>query len=282
MKYEIIGGDERLYHLAKQLEAEGNEVVCMGLEKAENDIKKCGGIEKADCYILPVPVEGKRAGMLNAVLSDREINLHEILFDIPDGSLVLGGKISGRIRNSSECRGLELYDYMQRPGFTVGNAALTAEAALWLLMNESGQSLYGKKALIIGFGRIGRILSQRLRGMNMEVGVLSRNPEARAIAEALGYKRVSPKERIGGYDFVINTAPGPVLREGALSELKKDAILVELASAPGGIDRAEAAEQGLKFISAPGLPGRYSPKSAAKLIMQSVAEIIKERENGKV
>lgn len=281
MKYEIIGGDSRFYHLAKLLENAGNEALCFGLEKAEDDIEKSGGIEKADCYILPLPVE-KGQGILNAPLSERSLNVHEILFDIPDGSLVLAGKIGDKLKNCPECRGIELYDYMQRPNFTVGNAALTAEAALWLLMNECDTALYGKSALIIGYGRIGRILAHRLKAMNMNVGIMSRNPEVRAITGALGYKPLSPRENISGFDMVINTAPAPVLPEGALSALEKDAYLLELASAPGGISRAEAAEFGLKYIAAPGLPGRYSPKSAAKLIFDSVTEILKERENGKV
>lgn len=280
MKYEIIGGDERFLCLAKRLEKEGNEVVCFGFERAEGDVEKCGEIINADCYILPLPVE--KCGALNAPFSETEKSIHEVLFDIPDGGLVMGGKISGNLRNSSECRGLELYDYMQRPDFIVGNAALTAEAALWLLMNECETALYGKKVLIIGYGRIGRILAQRLKAMKTKLGVMSRNPEVRALAGALGYTPLSPRENISGYDVVINTAPGQVLPEGAFSALEKDALLLELASAPGGLSRAEAAEFGLKFIAAPGLPARYSPESAAGLIYDSINEILKERENGKV
>lgn len=280
MKYQIIGGDERFCLLADLLGRGGNEVCTYALEKAEG-IRKSEGIEDADCYILPLPVE-KSGGVLNAPFSEGEKSVHEILFDIPDGALVLGGKISGKLKNSDQCRGLEMYDYMQRPGFIVGNAALTAEAAIWLLMNEMDTALYGKSVLVIGYGRIGRILSQRLKAMNMKVGVMSRNPEVRAIAGALGYRPVSPRENIGGFHIVINTAPGSVLPDGALSALEKDAVLMELASAPGGISRAEAAEFGLKYVEGPGLPGKYSPKSAAELIYNEVNEILKERENGKI
>lgn len=276
MKFEIIGGDLRTICLAKLLENCGNEVRCFALEKGDG-VKKCIEIENADCYILPIPVEGKKSGTLNAPLSEKEYDIHEILLDIPDGSLVLGGKI----RSFDGCRGLEMHDYMQRPSFIIGNAALTAEAALWLLMNECDTALYRKSVLVIGYGRIGRILSQRLKAMNMKVGVMSRNPEARAIAGALGYSGISPKDSIGGFDIVINTAPGPVLPEGALSALRKDCFLLELASAPGGIDKAEAEKCGLKVVAAPGLPGKYSPMSAARLIFGSVEEILKERENGK-
>ena len=276
MKFQIIGGDLRAVCLAKQLEGERNEVTAFALDKAEG-IKKIGDIEKADCYVLPLPVEGRKAGKLNAPLSDREHSLSDILFDIPDGSLVLGGKM----KSLTGCRGLEMHDYMQRPSFIIGNAALTAEAAIWLLMNELETALYGKRVLVIGYGRIGRILSSRLKAMNVHVGVMSRNPDARAIAGALGYSPVSPKEGIDGFDLIINTAPGPVLPEGALAQLKKDCVLLELASSPGGIDKAEAERNGRRFIAAPGLPGKYSPQSAAELIYEAITEILKERENGK-
>lgn len=276
MKFQIIGGDLRAVCLAALLEQDGNEVTSFALDRAEG-IKKSAEIEKADCYILPIPVEGRKAGKLNAPLSEKVYDLHEILFDIPDGSLVLGGKIGNR----AEYRGLDTHDYMQRPSFIIGNAALTAEAAIWLLMNERETALYGKRVLVIGYGRIGRILSQRLKVMNMSVGVMSRNPEARAIAGALGFEPVSPKDSIENFDIVINTAPGPVLPEGALSEIKKDCYLLELASAPGGIDKAEAERNGLRLVTAPGLPGKYSPMSAAELIYESVTEILKEREYGK-
>lgn len=271
MKFQIIGGDLRSVELAKLLESAGNEVTAFALDKSEG-IEKSAEIESADCYILPLPAEGKTAGKLNAPLSEEEYSLSDILFDIPDGSLVLGGKL----KNCPECRGLRMCDYMQRPSFIIGNAALTAEAAIWLLMNERNTALYGKCALVIGYGRIGRILSQRLRALNMHVAVMSRNPEVRAIAGALGYLPVSPKESIGSFDIVINTAPGPVLPEGALSKLKTDCVLLELASLPGGLDKAEAERNGLRYIAAPGLPGRYSPKSAAALVFAAVTEILEE------
>ena len=276
MKFEIIGGDLRAVMLAKLLKDGGNEVCCFALDKAEGVGKSCE-IEKADGYILPLPVEGKTAGVLNAPLSEKEYLVHEILFDIPDGSLVFGG----RIKNGAECRGLAMYDFMKSPAFVVGNAALTAEGAQWLLLNECDTALYGKKALIIGYGRIGRILAQRLRAMNVRVGILSRNPEVRALAGALGYRPVSPRDDIGDFDLVINTAPGRVLPEGALTALGKKSVILELASAPGGIDKAEAEKCGLKFIAAPGLPGRYSPCSAAKLMYEAIEEVLKEREYGK-
>ena len=276
MKFEIIGGDLRAVMLAKLLEDGGNEVCGFALDKAEGIGKSCE-IEKADCYILPLPVEGKTAGVLNAPLSEKEYPVHEILFDIPDGSLVFGG----RIKNEALLRGLEAYDFMKNPAFVVGNAALTAEGAQWLLMNECDTALYGKNALIIGYGRIGRILAQRLRAMNVRVGIMSRNSEVRALVGALGYLPVSPRDDIGTFDLVINTAPGRVLPEGAFSSLGKDSLLLELASAPGGIDRAEAEKAGLKFIAAPGLPGRYSPMSAAKLMYEAIEEVLKEREYGK-
>jgi dipicolinate synthase subunit A len=81
-----------------------------------------------------------------------------------------------------------------------------------------------------------------------------------------------------GFDFVVNTVPDLVLPEALLKRLRREAVLLELASAPGGFD-AEAAEKlGLKLIAAPGLPGQCAPYAAAELIRDAIYGVIRERE----
>ena len=79
---------------------------------------------------------------------------------------------------------------------------------------------------------------------------------------------------MSSFDAVINTAPAQVL--GELSALRDGCILLELASAPGGLDPQAAQDGGMRYISAPGLPGKYAPVSAARLIYGAVTNIFKE------
>ena len=55
--------------------------------------------------------------------------------------------------------------------------------------------------------------------------------------------------------------------------IKKDTLLIDLASNPGGIDKNEAKDKGLKLIHALGLPGKIAPVSSAKFIKKIIYEI---------
>ena len=64
----------------------------------------------------------------------------------------------------------------------------------------------------------------------------------------------------------------------ALAQLRPDALLLELASPPGGFDPQEAAELGLSAMAAPGLPGITAPYTAAELMRAAILSVISERE----
>ena len=74
------------------------------------------------------------------------------------------------------------------------------------------------------------------------------------------------------FDFVFNTVPHPIINERELRLFKKDALLVDLASFPGGIDVHFAESLGLNLIVARGLPAKYSPKSAGETVAKAVIE----------
>ena len=165
---------------------------------------------------------------------------------------------------------------MRRPGFVLGNAALTAEGAVGLLLQESERCLFGSRALVSGFGRIGRLLAGKLAALGVSVAVAARREESRAEAEALGCEALPFDALPGGFDFVVNTVPERVLGEDFLCCLPETALLLELASAPGGYDRNLAENLGLRCLAAPGLPGKSAPLSAAELMRREFRRAMKE------
>ena len=58
--------------------------------------------------------------------------------------------------------------------------------------------------------------------------------------------------------------------------MDKRTVMIDLASAPGGIDIHAAKEHGLKVIWALSLPGKHSPYTAGKIIAQTIIQILKE------
>ena len=64
--------------------------------------------------------------------------------------------------------------YYHREEFAVRNAALTAEAAAAKLMEMLAESVSNVQVLILGYGRIGRLLSAILKALDAKVTVAAR------------------------------------------------------------------------------------------------------------
>lgn len=161
--------------------------------------------------------------------------------------------------------------YARREEYQIANAQLTAEGAVALLRPETGLS--GAHVLLLGYGRIARLLARELQKAGALVTAAARSAEQRAWAEAEGIEALpldALSDALDRFDVIIGTIPAPVLTEPLLALVRKDALLLELASAPGGIDAAAAHERGLRYIRAPGLPAKYAPERAAAILRDAV------------
>ena len=284
MKFAVIGGDARSAWLAALLAGDGHAVRTFALEKAAlpQRIAQCSSPEAcaygADWVLLGVPAE--KDGVISAPLSVQKLTPGELLTALWPGQTLCGGRFAQETSLGAIRAGLSVCELMTRRDYTVGNAALTAEGAIGLMIRESPRSLWRGRALVTGWGRIARNLAPRLRGLGCEVWVAARKLGDRAEAEALGlHARRFPElpELAGELDFAVNTVPAPVLEKDVLERLRPDSLLVELASEPG-FDRALAEDLGLHLISAPGLPGKSAPCAAASLIRDTIYAVIRERE----
>ena len=174
--------------------------------------------------------------------------------------------------------GLVLEDYFLREELIVANAAATAEAAVRVAMERMERSLLGMECLVIGFGRIGKLLSHRLAGMGANVTATARKPEDLAWIRAYGLHAENTgmlDGKLGTYELVFNTVPHPVLGGELLLQLQKGCLCVELASKQG-IDLAAADKLGLPNLWARSLPGRFLPCTAAEAIRNTVYHILSE------
>lgn len=126
--------------------------------------------------------------------------------------------------------------YARREEYQIAIARLTAEGAIALLRPETGLS--GAHILLLGYGRIARLLARELQKAGALVTAAARSGEQRAWAEAEGIEAL-PLDALSGaldrFDVIIGTIPAPVLTEPLLALVRKDALLLELASAPGGL-----------------------------------------------
>ena len=161
--------------------------------------------------------------------------------------------------------------YARREEYQIAIARLTAEGAIALLRPETGLS--GAHILLLGYGRIARLLARELQKAGALVTAAARSGEQRAWAEAEGIEAL-PLDALSGaldrFDVIIGTIPAPVLTEPLLALVRQAARLLARAAAPGGTDAAAAHERGLRYIRAPGLPAKYAPERAAVILRDAV------------
>lgn len=281
----VVGGDLRQAKLAELLAEDGNTVHTYGLEQAAEpqgtvlEAEDLTHIRQADCVILPLPAAGEGGAVLTP-LSQRVIPMEEVFSAMAPGQLALGGLIKEETAALAEEKQVILQDYFQREELAVANAVPTAEGALQLAMENLPITLHGCRALVLGYGRIGRILAHQLRGLGAFVTAGARKYEQLAWAEVDGCTAQPLRDLPGwlcGYDLVLNTIPAKVLTRELLADLKKNCLVIDVASKPGGVDLEAAKELGIPVIWALSLPGKVAPVTAGRAIQQTVYHILRER-----
>lgn len=283
--FYIAGGDLRSVYLAKALFKEGHEVKTFALEKADlpEGIEKNGDIkifEKAENIILPLPCSDSE-GFLKTAFSEKKITVSEIVEHLPESSVLMGGILPKEILSLSEKKKIKVFDYYKREEFAVRNAALTAEAAAATLMEMLTESISTVPVLILGHGRIGRLLSAILKALDAKVTVAARRFSDLAWIRSEGMAPLEFRlldEEIGKFKAVFNTVPAPVLTKEKLALMDKNAIIIDLASEPCGTDFSAANELGITAKKALGLPGKFAPKTAGEILKETVLNILSEME----
>jgi len=282
--FAVLGGDARQGYLASLLAAEGCTVFAAGFDK--DPMVAAGAVHTnaltaaamADVVVLPVMPTADGA-TLSAEYSLEDIALDERLCQSLRHTQVFTGfadRIAGISRKYAE---LDLHDYSRQETFLIKNAQITAEAALMLAVEHMPGALYESRCLITGYGRIGKALAPLLKAAGAEVSVAARKAEDFARIESSGlrkavYSRIPSEAH--RYDLVVNTADALVLGEAFIKNMGPDAIIIDLASRPGGTDFEAAKRHGIKALHALGLPGRYAPRTAARIIMDTVTEMLEE------
>ena len=176
-----------------------------------------------------------------------------------------------------------MFDPAQDDAFLLANAKLTAEGALACAMRRQGRALLGATVLITGFGRIAQALALRLCAMEAFVIVCARSEMQMRRAHEIGAHPVPLREICAACaqaDVIFNTVPARILHDRALAAMKKEAMIIELASAPYGLDIDQAAQMGIEVCVEGGLPGRYAPQDAGAALFGALARAMARTESG--
>jgi len=267
MKIAVIGGDARMREVSRRISDMG--FICLGQNaKSKNEIYSA--VSASDAIILPMPC--KKGEYLNAPFSNDGIPFDELMSVCGKNRLILGGMVG----INAEC----IVDYANREELLIRNAVPTAEGAIAIAMEEMKTTLHGSRALVLGYGRIGFCLAERLKHLGADTTVAARSLKSRALAVNSGLNAVgfdNFEASLSGCDVVFNTIPQKILDADALSALRTGTAIIDLASLPGGVDDYAASALGIRVIHALALPGKVAPITAGGIIADTVISILRER-----
>ena len=270
LRFTLAGGDRRLAYTAKALRDKGY-AVRRALGETDDDYGE------TDVLLLPVPLsrDGKT---LNAPHAQTPIPLERLAEKTETDTRVFCG-----MPNEAAAlffrRGIRLYDYAAREEFALRNAIPTAEGVAQLLLCALPRTVRGSHILITGYGRTARACARLLYGMGARITIAARRCSSLALADGEGYHGLYLRELANvmeRFDAVVNTVPAPVLTSEILENTPKDCPIIEIASAPYGVDFDAAKRFGLSVQIAPSLPGKVAPQTAGIIIAETVLNMLME------
>ena len=279
----VLGGDKRMDFAARELVRLGYDVREWGRRDGD-DATVFSKIAKewladVDVLMLPLPTSLDGTHLSTPMCGGGEKLRMETLFWAAPDKLWLVGRSSESLMLRAEREGIQTVDYFENEILQLKNAIPTAEGAIEIAMRELPVVLDGTKVSVIGYGRIGEVLAQKLEALGAEITVWARRLEVCVRAQGLGCKA----EQIKGEEFlrfdantrvIFNTVPSRILTRAVLQTLGKECIIIDLASAPGGVDLVAAKELGIPTIWATALPGKCAPESAGIILGETVHSIL--------
>ena len=210
----------------------------------------------SDLVVFPLPFTRD-----NSTINNTHFCIAETLNAIQDNTKIFAGMIDESFKNHN------VFDYNDDEEFTLKNAFYTAESSVALSIQNTPYSLSDAKILIMGNGRIGKFLSKLLIPFGTDITVSARKEKDFEYIEDNGLTAIHTEKinDISLYNVIFNTIPFRVISDDALNTIKKDCLIIDLASKNSFLNSANAL-----YIDAKALPAKHCMQSSANALYDCI------------
>lgn len=285
----ILGGDARQLEIIEKLNNLDAQLDLVGFDQLDQYFH---GVSKMDLEdidpttvdAIVLPVAGANdEGIVESLFSDTKIQLtKEWLSNTPDHCVIYSGIPTRFLLDCENTCKCELVKLFERDDVAIYNSIPTVEGTLMVVIQNTDITIHNANVMILGLGRTGMSLARAFDALGANVKVGARRPEHLARITEMGLEPFHIKnleQEVEDVDVVINTVPSQIITSLVLSKMPSRALIVDVASKPGGTDFRYAEKRGIKAILVPGLPGIVAPKTAGRIIANVLAELLEERFN---
>lgn len=286
VKVLLLGGDARQLEVIRKLTELDASVTVSGFDGLHSSLD--GAVhakfeeqlfEEVDALLLPA-VGTDDQGMIHAVFSDRQMQLTDSHFaKLPKHCTVYTGMAKPYLRQLCDQHTLSLIELFDRDDVAIYNSIPTAEGALMMAIQHTDITIHGASSMVLGFGRTGFTMARTLQGLGAKVKVGVRRSEQFARASEMGFEPFYISDllqNVSNIDLLFNTIPTMIVTAQIIANLPSRAVIIDLASKPGGTDFRFAEKRGIKAMLAPGLPGIVAPKTAGRIMADCLSQLILE------
>jgi dipicolinate synthase subunit A len=292
----IFGGDLRQVYMAASFLSKGYRVATYSLSEKvksyvdwhdsgttmQNHYPQLTLSELFDhCKILigPIPMTRDQIN-ITSVNTPTDLTIAHVAYLLRENHILIGGAIPAPLIDRCRTKHIPCYDLLQDEKITILNAIATAEGALMEAIRESDRNLHDSNCLVLGYGRCGKVLAQKLKALDAHVTVAVRSRDALAYAAAAGLRSITisaMSSLLPSFQFIFNTIPSLILDQNNLSLVHPQAVIIDISSAPGGVDFNYASSIKLKAKLCLGIPGKISPRTSSDILVTEIIAFLKER-----
>lgn len=283
--FGIFGGDLRQVYMAEAFIQMGYNTAVYGLcDKVRNDnCYTVSSLQKlfklSNVLIGPIPISRNKTNITASVAAS-DLTIDHLISLLGSQHTLMGGNIPNFLSDICSAGNISCFDYMKSDKIAVKNGIATAEGTIMEAIKSSDINLHHSNCLVLGYGRCGKVLAQKLQGLDAVVTVAARSEDALAYAEATGHGTIllaNMKGHISSFDYIFNTIPSRILDSDILELVNPNVTIVDIASSPGGIDYEYTKKHNINASLFLGIPGKVAPRSSANILVTETLAYLKER-----
>jgi len=284
VKVLLLGGDARQLEIIHNLCELNAEVLVCGFDQKRELHPKVVHVElnkqslrQVDALLLPA-VGTDDEGIIQTVFSSEILQLKkEHIAELPAHCTIYAGMAKSYLKHLCKESNIQLVELFDRDDIAIYNSIPTAEGALMMAIQHTDITIHQSNAMVLGFGRTGITMARVLQALGAKVYFGVRRSEQFARAYEMGFIPFYTRDLeqyVTNIDLLFNTIPTMIITAQIIDKLPQTAVIIDLASKPGGTDFSYAESLGMKAILAPGLPGIVAPKTAGLILADCLSQLI--------
>jgi len=282
----FLGGDARHLEIIRSFTDLDANVVVIGYEDLHEQLLEVQHskltrevLRNADVLILPVVGTDDHGRVESSFSAETQLLDKEYMSCLPKHAKVYTGIAKPYLKNLCAELGIDLIELFSRDDVAIYNSIPTAEGALLMAIQHTDITIHGSRCMVLGLGRIGLTLAGMLLRLGAHVKAGVQKPEQFARAWEMGTEPFYTKDLYHegvNVDIIFNTVPAQILTSRVLTRIPHHAIIIDLASKPGGTDFRFAEKRGIKALLAPSLPGLVAPRTAGRILASTLCQLIQD------